>query len=160
MLGRLPLVGASCVAALSIGAAAAPGQVSRPFVLGPDQFKFDETGSGAVLCVWSIYLETQAATKACGLKRRPADDAIDRAILDIDDFIIANSSLHPTRAALEDFKQRTNEVFLHDLERRDFRKYCDGADLEGLRSETPDGVASSIRALLATPREPVMNPCL
>jgi hypothetical protein len=129
-------------------------------VLGQDQYKFDNTKSGAVLCVWAIYLETQAATKACGSRRRPVDDAIDRAILDIDDFIIANSSLHPTRAALNDFKRRAAEASASELRGRDLQKFCDGPDLEGFRSSSPEQVAASVRSLLSVPREPVMNPCL
>jgi hypothetical protein len=77
-------------------------------VLGPRQFERD-TGAGAVLCLWSIYLSVQAETAACGLARRSVDDAIDEAIVAIDEFILANSSLHPTRAMLEDFKRRATD---------------------------------------------------
>src|SRR5689334_21061649 len=69
-------------------------------VLGPRQFEVDKTGNGAVLCTWSIYLSIQAETAACGLTRRPSDDAMDEAIVAIDEFILANSSLRPTRVAL------------------------------------------------------------
>jgi TonB family protein len=130
------------------------------FALGPGQFAFDTSGSGAVLCAWSIYLETQAATKACALPRTPTDDAIDRAVSDIDDFIIANSSLHPSRAALDDFKRRTSEAFIDQLHRRDFESFCGGSDLAMFRSGSPIRVASSVRTLLAKRREPLMNPCL
>ncbi|MFI4933256.1 MAG: hypothetical protein ACHP7N_01440 [Caulobacterales bacterium] len=161
MLRKRSLSKAWVVASLLLAASgASQAQQSDHMVLGPDQFKFDQTRSGAVLCAWSMYLETQAATKACGLTRGPADDAIDRAILDIDGFIIANSSLHPTRAALEEFKRRTNDAFIRDLRSRSLRKFCEGPDLEAFRAGSPAGIASSVRALLAKPREPVMNPCL
>jgi hypothetical protein len=148
------------VAGLFLTASGARPATQDGMVLGPDQFKTDSTGSGAVLCVWSIYLEVQAETKACGLPRRPVDDAIDKAVLAIDSFIIANSSLRPTQAMLNEFKRRTSESFIHDLQSRGIQKACDGSDLEAFRSGTPDKVAASVRALLAVPREPVMNPCL
>jgi hypothetical protein len=78
-------------------------------VLGPRQFEQDKSGAGAVLCSWSIYLSIQIQTTACVLPRRPVDEAIDQAIVAIDEFILANSSLHPTRPMLEDFKRSAAE---------------------------------------------------
>src|SRR5258708_2715282 len=83
-----------------------PGGGQDRLVLGPRQFEEDKSGAGAVLCLWSIYLSVQAQTAACALPRRPVDDAIDQAIVAIDEFVLANSSLHPTRPMLEDFKRR------------------------------------------------------
>jgi hypothetical protein len=74
-------------------------------VLGPRQFEQDKSGAGAVLCSWSIYLSIQNQVAACALPRRPVDDAIDQAIVAIDEFILANSSLHPSKPMLEDFKR-------------------------------------------------------
>jgi hypothetical protein len=128
--------------------------------LGPDQFKTDNTGAGAVLCAWGIYLSVQAETAACKLPRRPVDDAMDSAILAIDEFILANSSLHPTREMLDNFKQRYAESNLSIMQRIGFDKVCNGPDLEAFRRVTPERLQASIKALLATLREPVMNPCL
>jgi hypothetical protein len=130
-------------------------------VLGPRQFEYDKSGQGAVLCVWAIYLSVKSHTAVCGLARRPVDDAIDNAIAKIDEFIIANSSLHPSRAALEDFKRRAAEQELKALGGQ--KTYCEGPgarDIEGFRSTSADEVQKSVTALLAVPREPVMNPCL
>jgi hypothetical protein len=128
-------------------------------VLGPRQFERDR-GAGAVLCAWSIYLSVQAHTAACGLARRPVDDAIDGAIVAIDEFILANSSLHPTRAMLEDFKRRAAESHLNLERQRGLQKSCESPDLEPFRNISPDQIQASVKALLAEPREPVMNPCL
>ncbi len=130
-------------------------------VLGPRQFEYDKSGQGAVLCVWTIYLSVKSHTAACGLARRPVDDAIDNAIAKIDEFIITNSSLRPSRAALEDFKRRAAEQELKALGGQ--KTYCEGPgarDIEGFRSTSADEVQKSVTALLAVPREPVMNPCL
>ena len=132
----------------------APAAGQDRMVLGPDQFKGDKSGAGAVLCAWSLYLTIQAQTAACGLPRRPVDDAIDQAVADIDEFILANSSLHPTRSMPENFK--------HDAAARAAGpQYCENKDLATFRSSlSPEKVQSSVKTLLAIPREPLMNPCL
>lgn len=129
-------------------------------VLGPRQFESDKTGNGAVLCAWSIYLSIQAETAACGLSRLPVDDAMDEAIVAIDEFILANSSLHPTRPMLEKFKRRATEGEIGAARRRDFEKFCNRPDLAHFRSMSPDQIKTSVKKLLELPREPVMNPCL
>ena len=129
-------------------------------VLGPRQFERDTSGSGAVLCAWSIYLSIQSQTASCGLTRRPIDDAIDESIAEIDEFILANSSLHPTRAMLEDFKRRAKESELQFLRQQGLQKACEGPTLTRFRSIDPDKLRASVKALLAVPREPVINPCL
>jgi hypothetical protein len=137
-----------------------PVQGQDRMVLGPRQFEADKTGNGAVLCAWSIYLSIQAETVACGLTRRPTDDAIDSAIAAIDEFILANSSLHPTRAMLDEFKRRAAESHLDPEQRQGLQKFCSRPDLEHFRSISPDQIMKSTSKLLELPREPVMNPCL
>jgi hypothetical protein len=105
-------------------------------------------------------LSVQAETAACKLPRRPVDDAIDNAIAAIDDFIVANSSLHPTREMLENFKQNFADSGLSITQRIGLDKICNGPDLETFRSVTPEKVQAPTKALLAVPREPVMNPRL
>ena len=134
-------------------------------VLGPRQFETDKNG-GAVLCAWGIYLGVQAATAACHLERRPVDDAIDEAIQAMDEFILTNSSLHPTRSALEDFKRRGGRGAFSpqswELAADGLPQLCSQSkqDLEGFRQPNPDQIRTSVKQLLAVPREPVMNPCL
>jgi hypothetical protein len=129
-------------------------------VLGPDQFKEDKSGAGAVLCVWSLYLSIQAETATCALPRRPVDDAIDQAIVDIDEFILVNSSLHPTRPMLEKFKRDVSESDINSARRWRGPQFCKNEDLEFFHSSSPEKVQASVKALLAIPREPLMNPCL
>jgi hypothetical protein len=129
-------------------------------VLGPRQYEPDKTGGGAVLCSWSLYLSVQTHVKACGLARRPADDAMDAAIAAMDDFIIANSSLHPTRAMVEDFKRRVAESDLARARQRGMQAFCQSPDIELFRRRSPEQIQALVKALLAEPREPVLNPCL
>lgn len=142
----------SIVICLVLSATAAAGD--EAMVLGPRQFEADRSGAGAVLCAWSIYLTVQHYTKSCDLVRGPADDAIDEAIVAIDDFILANSSLHPSRVALEAFKRRS------ETEATATRNFCANRDIEQFRHVEPEALRQSVAKLLAVPREPVMNPCL
>jgi hypothetical protein len=130
-------------------------------ILGPRQFEYDKSGAGAVLCSWSLLLSIRTTSQACGMAKEPIDDAIDQAIAAIDEFIIENSSLRPTRAMLEDFKQRAANQELDILRRRGLQNACGPrSDIQGFRSGTPEQMQASVRSLLAMPREPVMNPCL
>ena len=146
------------LAGLLMLGAPAPGQ--DRMVLGPRQFETDKSGNGAVLCAWSLYLSIQAETAACGLTRRPTDDAMDEAIVAIDEFILANSSLHPTRTMLDEFKRRAAESHLAIAQRQGLQKFCSRPDLEHFRSISPDQIKTGVKKLLELPREPVMNPCL
>jgi hypothetical protein len=98
-------------------------------------------------------------TAACGLPRRPVDDAMDEAVVAIDEFILANSSLHPTREMLDQFKRRAAQSDLRFISRAGLKQVCESGDLEHFRSASPEQVRESTKALLAVPREPVMNPC-
>jgi hypothetical protein len=136
-------------------------QDSKPvkkMVFGARQLEKDE-GDGAVLCRWTVYLTVQTQTAACKLARKPADDAIDAAIVAMDAFILTNSSLEPTRAMLDDFKRRTAASLQRSVSEGYLQKICQHRDLDKLRSTSPDQIKASTEALLATPREPVMSPC-
>jgi hypothetical protein len=142
----------------AIVALATPALGQDKMVLGPRQFEHDNSGKGAVLCSWSILLSIQAQAAECGLARRPGDDAIDQAIAAIDEFILKNSSLRPTRQMLDDFKRRAAES-----QRNNFRQrgdYCDNPFAESLRSSDPNQLRAGVQELLSIEREPTMSPCL
>jgi hypothetical protein len=105
-------------------------------------------------------LSVQAETAACKLARKESDDAIDEAIAAMDEFILANSSLKPTRAMLEDFKRRAAEQHLNVARRQGLQKFCEMGGAEPFRSSPPEKIRSAVKDMLAVPREPVMNPCL
>jgi hypothetical protein len=154
---KLPAVVSVAGTLLLTGSSMASAPQDR-MVLGPDQFKSDS--HGAVLCAWGLFLGVQAETKACNLQRRPVDDAIDEAISEMDDFILANSSLHPTKAMLADFKRRAEEQTVAKIASGDPDKICSGKDLATFRNLTTDRIKASMKDLLTPPREPVMNPCV
>jgi len=145
----------------AIVALATPALGQDKMVLGPRQFERDNSGKGAVLCSWAIFLSIQAQTAECGLARRPVDDAIDQAIAAIDEFILRNSSLRPTRQMLDTFKRGVAESERNHFRQRGLLKqYCENPDTERFRSIDADQLRAGVQDLLSIEREPVMNPCL
>jgi hypothetical protein len=124
-------------------------------ILGPRQLEKDTSGAGAVLCSWSFYVYTQAMTAACALPRRPVDDTIDQAIAAIDEFILANSSLHPTQAMLENFKRDLRQ----QVQRAPRRLLNCEEPFLGSSDESIGQIQDHVKKLLTIPREPVANPC-
>jgi hypothetical protein len=133
-----------------------PAVAQDQFILGPRQLEEDKSGAGAVLCSWLILMSFQAQAAACSLPRQPIDDAMDEAIVAIDEFILANSSLHPTRNMIESFKRDWSQ------RARSGSQYCEDPELHRNRSdsEEPARIRERVKALLAVPREPVAEPCL
>lgn len=114
-----------------------------------------------MICSYWFYEFTQAVTAACGWERRPVDDAIDEAVAAIEDFILANSSSHPTRRMLEDERRRNAERLRASLAGQP--QFCEDRRMEIFRSVrvvSPEQTRESVKDLLSIPREPVANPCL
>jgi hypothetical protein len=119
---------------------------------------FDPTG--AALCGWMIYVLVQGATAGCGLARRPVDDAIDESIVAIEEFILANSTQHLTRAMLEEGKRNLLKSSW-GMTAQSGQRACEANILkfaETTPSLPPDQIRAGIRALLVAPREPVARP--
>ncbi len=149
------LIAAAMIVSLAMPA---PGQ-DQP-VPKPPVAQWDSTGKGAVLCIWMLYLITQAIVTECGSPRTPTDDAMDQAILDIDEFILANSSERPTRAGLQDSKRRTVEEQINGARQAYQKRFCQIPFIGKFREQAADKIKEGTKDLLSIPREPVMNPCL
>jgi hypothetical protein len=61
---------------------------------------------------------------------------------------------------LEDFKRRAAQSELRAIGQRALQEYCRRRELNDFHSLTREEIRASTKALLAVPREPVMNPCL
>jgi hypothetical protein len=136
----------------------APGQ-DQP-VSKPPQAQWDSTGKGAVRCIWMLYLIAQGMVTECGWQRTPSDDAMEQAILDIDEFILANASERPTRAGLQDYKRRMVEEQLNGTRQAYQKRFCEIPFIDRLRNQSPNQIREGTKDLLSIPREPVLNPCL
>jgi hypothetical protein len=139
--------------------------------LGGDQKPDRTVTRGEVFCAWSIYFPVQVRTAKCGLPRQPMDDAIDEAITQIEEFILANFSNEITRTRLEDIKRIVKESPLHDPARN--KELCTeeaGYDTGGkrptgfaelVRSGDPDRLRKETKELLSRPLGPPRPaPCL
>jgi hypothetical protein len=131
----------------------------------------DRSGKGAVLCLWHILLHTQAVVERCGWERLPVDDAIDRAIIATDAFIIANSSSPVTQDDLAAAKARISAAAIGEMSSpapsRSWvcsvqeGQYTPGTLAQAMREDfTSQELDLWIADALSVPREPVLDPCM
>jgi hypothetical protein len=126
---------------------------------------------GEVFCAWSIYFPVQVRTAKCGLPRQPMDDAIDEAVKELEEFILANFSNEISRTRLEGIKRIVKESPIHDPARN--KELCtdeagyDTGDkrptgfAELVRSGDPDRLRKATKELLSRPLGPPRPaPCL
>jgi hypothetical protein len=145
-------------------ALAAPG-------LGGDQKPDKTVTRGEVFCAWSIYYPIQLRTAKCGLPRQPMDDAIDEAVTQLEEFILANFSNEITRPALENIKRTVKESPIHDPARNKGLCTDEAGAATGdkrpagfaelVRSGDPDRLRRETKELLSRPLGPPRPaPCL
>jgi hypothetical protein len=130
----------------------------------------DNSGHGAVMCIWGIYTGLRASLDICP-SDNPDDEklktALDEAINRINAFIVANSVPPITEATLEDqvntqvLKTRTKAG---SMSKDELTKKCATSDvgkmLDKLRSSPREQLKANVDDLLSVPRLPVINPCL
>ena len=116
------------------------------------------------MCTWGIYDLLRDALADCPAERFPALRAdLDRDIAAMEAFIVANSVLPVTLAELraEAAAQGVRSRAGHPAaEPRVCAAGDVGAMVESLDGLGSDGRRAAIGKLLATPRWPVLNPCL
>lgn len=131
------------------------------------EVQYDTSGKGAVLCAELILMEVRYMTQLCKWERTPADDAIDKAIIDIDAFVLQNSSTPLTQEQLD---QQKLDYFSHRERPGDtpplrcvadpMRLASDMKFLWDLHQQDAAKLEAWIADLLSIPREPLLNPCL
>lgn len=115
----------------------------------------DQSGKGAVLCVWMLTSLVREASRRCDLpdRSRELDRELDNSIERIEAFIMANASSPP-----KDIR-KARKAMIADQTGRDFCKYIP----ELYSAHQAQGAAAlreGIDELLSVPREPLMNPCV
>lgn len=121
----------------------------------------DTSGKGAVLCIWHMYTETEATVAACGLPRKPIDDAIDAGISKMDKFITKYSVPPVTQDALDANKRETSNGLLNNYVRSTRHPdFCTSPEIEIFRKSTPDDFRNWLDDFLSVPRKPLWDPCL
>lgn len=119
--------------------------------------QMDESGQGAVLCMWSIYVGLNQGVEICALEPRASDADIADGITRIETFILEHTTQGITQATLDDHKARVLEQTKQFLPEQ-APAMCN--DIAAMRDALGDDVESRTRELLSVPREPVWNPCI
>ena len=118
----------------------------------------DNTGKGAVMCLWGLLEAARLAGDTCVGGGDAAFRAeLARSITDVDAFILKNSSVSVTPAQLEARRAAGAEQV------RRAGPVCTGgahAMYEALRTRGATALRASTADALSVPREPVLNPCL
>jgi hypothetical protein len=116
---------------------------------------FDTTGRGAVLCIFLIHVQVLAQAEHCSPEDAPEiQDALRQSIVDIEEFIVANSSWR--REDVTRYRNLLADRITHR------NRVCEKSNeiFEMYRKRGADAIRASTRELLAVPREPKSNPCL
>jgi hypothetical protein len=124
---------------------------------------------GAVLCIWSIYVQLKDFGTVCSLDPNSGlQPLLNESIARMDKFITDNSDI--TQKQLDDKKK---ELLASDQEKAaksdkdELQKICTGDGQGGvpgaykkLQATDPERIRQAITKLLEIPRKPVMDPCI
>lgn len=158
---RMELLGGLAVSLMLL---ASPGSAQQQ----DKAYAFDETGKGAVLCLYEIYQGIQQYVRMCGWERTDSDVALDRGVAAMEDFIRKNSTIPSTLEWMERVKQRNIEAAGRATAEEISQRCSDDLTTinysfrmtNDLRSRSATEIDAHFDDMLSIPREPVMNPCL
>ena len=128
----------------------------------------DNSGHGAVLCLWKIYIAARADLDICSPDVHPdLRSDLDAGISAMNEFIVANDIVPNTRERVEGEVVRESNR-LSEAARKfpadRLAKTCAPANLKtltyGLSEKSHAQRQAMIADLLSVPRPPVVNPCL
>jgi len=127
----------------------------------------DESGLGAVGCVWELYVQIRTDMEICHKEDIEWKTLMSNAINDINSFIVDNSIDDTTRnyldAVLSDKMSAINKVAA-SAPKEFIEKACSWNTsmrmLSHLKENGPAEFNYSVRKLLSVPRPPVSMPCL
>ena len=128
----------------------------------------DRSGHGAVLCIWSIYIELRSSLDVCFQGKYPGLRVdLDGAIGAMNGFIAANSlaplSAEAVGTAVTAHEAAAQAAAANTAPGR-LPRMCDSPDLGQMAAmmarASHDDMQKTVTDLLSVPRPPVMNPCL
>ena len=120
--------------------------------------QMDESGKGAVLCIWSIYVALHQGVELCELEVRDSDRAIASDIARIEAFILEHTTEGINQATLDDYKARVFEQTQTHTSPEQMPNMC--KDVAMMRDALGSDIAGRTDDLLSVPREPLWNPCI
>jgi hypothetical protein len=132
----------------------------------------DNSGHGAVLCMWRLYISFRQGLNLCFLSQYPEfKEDLNYAVGAMNDFIAANS-LAPTSkeeveaavATLDERAKKQGDEATAQLGGEEFQRRCTSRDfgrgIVKMAEMTREQRRRQISDLLSVPRPPVMNPCM
>lgn len=129
---------------------AAAAQDTRPAM--------DESGKGAVLCLWSIYVSIEQGVDICGLEPRPSDADLRASIDRTEAFVLENTTTGITAETLSTYKADLYDQTKGMLRTDNAEAMCQ--DVVSFRDSIAEDVTRHTNELLSVPREPLWNPCI
>lgn len=119
--------------------------------------EFDQSGKGAVICVWSIYVDIQQGIELCDLPPMAGDEDLAPSIRRVEEFILEHTTRGVTQAMLDSHKSRTYEQSKQALSTQS-DGLCETVKM--LREKMVGNLVAATDDLLSVPREPLWNPCI
>jgi len=132
-------------------------------VILDDGTEMDNSGKGAVVCVWKIYTEVHNELEICDPDNKKLKTFFGESLDRINNFIVANSLTGQSKASLQgsiDKAMSTMRGVTSKMHREDLDKWCKSGLLAGTEKAQQDKLKSQIDEMLSVPRPPVLNPCL
>jgi hypothetical protein len=132
------------------------------------ELAIDNSGHGAVMCVWSFYVGLAAYLDICFPdKDKEFREDLGKGIDKIDQFIVENSLIPVSKADLE-ARERSVRTRFSEASPSEIQTTCSaspGDNRYGVYASfrsalTNEKLKASIADLLSVPRPRVMNPCL
>lgn len=128
----------------------------------------DNSGHGAVMCIWMIYVELRAEIDLCHLSGQEALRAdLDASIGRINNFVVANSLFPITKEQVDANAARRLELLRAEIEKLPAatrRNRCESGDgrqmISAFGAQSHADRIKSVDQLLSEPRPPAYNPCL
>ncbi|MDE3177712.1 MAG: hypothetical protein KGM15_16545 [Pseudomonadota bacterium] len=142
---RMPLA----IAALCLSAFAARGEDQAGVKW--DQLRPDNRVSAQMLCGLSMLMFVQEVVGQCHLHSLSIDDARERAIHRIEDFVSANSSQRPSMSVFVEMRRAIGENFRKST---DHRVCSDPSFDKWWRGGTPAELDASVEKMLTTTFDP------
>jgi hypothetical protein len=120
--------------------------------------KVDQSGKGAVLCLWSIYVSMQQGIELCGLELRSSDADLQRSISRIEEFALENTTTGVSAGDLRDYKADLVEDAKRMSSSSNREGFC--RDVIHFRDNLGAQVIAQTDDLLSVRREPLWAPCI
>ena len=128
----------------------------------------DESGHGAVMCIWTIHATRLAMLEVCpSSDLSPWKAELASALDKIDDFIVSNNLTPISEESLRERREELVDGLRGEVARMtppDVERACRSGSVEEmlgpLRSMSVENFRADLEQVLAVPRPPVMNPCI